>query len=116
MAKVTFIPTFNYVDDTKKLSDLIAGFLGQLTSEFNGQLDFGTNIRSSALMGVTFLSSSIVVPVTHSLRTIPSGILMMKQDAAGSVYAPTGAQYAWTSRQIYLQASAAMNVSLYVMP
>lgn len=116
MGKLTFIPTFNYIDDTKRLGDLLGAFLGQLTSEFNGQLDFVSNVRCSGLSEVIFLNSTDVMSVNHTLRVIPSGILVIKQNAAGSVYAPVGAQYSWTAKQIFLKASAAMTVSLYVMP
>lgn len=115
MGRITYLPGMNYIKDADRLADLISGLMGQLTSEFNGAIDFVQNIRASGLHLMTFPDASTVVPLTHSLRKIPKGTIIIKQDAAASVYAPTGAPYVWTDGQIYLQSSAAVHIALYVI-
>lgn len=101
--------------DFKNIIRFLANYIESLTQEFNGRIEFQTNIRSSPLLEVVFANSSDIQEISHNLGFVPRGTLNVKLNADANVYAPVGAQYTWTSEKIYLQASAAVTVKLYII-
>lgn len=116
MAKVNNVQTMlqnvaTWEDARRYVSEALTSILTQ----FNGKIDFGDNIRSAGPITVSFPNSSAVLAVSHSLGRIPTGYIILTQSAAGNVLVPAGANYAWTSSFMFLQASAAMNVTFYAV-
>lgn len=92
-----------------------SAFIADLLKEFNGNIQFQKNIKSSDLVTVSFSGSSDVQSVSHTLGSVPRGTLIIRYSAAQNVYKPSGAQYEWTNGTIYLQASGAIDVDLYII-
>lgn len=112
------IKTYSNMSNLTELSDFqrfTSNLFDNIIEQVNGKLDFQENIRSSTLQTITFASSSDIKTITHSLGFVPRGTLVIKQTAAASIYAPQGDQYEWTRTTIYLQSSAAVTVSLYII-
>lgn len=112
MAKVTIIPQIDNQPDFKAASRFIDSALTALITEMNGRLQFGDNI-SAVQATVIFPAATSTVTVVHSLRRVPSGFLVIKLDAAMTVYAPTLPP--WTADKIYLRSSAIGTATLWII-
>ena len=84
-----------------------------IATQINGNLEFGPNIKASTTV-VVFPTAGTVVAVPHTLGRVPQGYFVIKQDIAGSVLT-SELTYPWTSTTIYLNASAAMTVTLIIV-
>lgn len=115
MGQITFFRTFSQLNKFEEFSRFVSTWADQISTIVNGQLEFISNIRAAGLYNVTFQSATDVQIVNHSLGIVPRGTLTVKQTAAITIYAPPTAQYNWTNTQIFLQASGAGTVSLYVI-
>ena len=93
----------------------VSNLFDNLFEQINGKLDFQENIRSSPLQTVVFTGSSDIHEITHNLGFVPHGIIPIKLSANAVIYAPSGSQYTWTSTNIFLQSSAAVTASLYII-
>lgn len=93
----------------------VSAFLDQLYTQFNGKIDFVSNIRASGPTVVSFTSNSDVRGVSHTLGTIPAGFLDIKPTEGAVVFAANGVTYPWTNAKIYLQASTGFTATIYII-
>ena len=92
----------------------LSAWVTEATSQINGNLSLNDNIRGFSTV-IGFTNSSNIRGITHSLGFVPNGYLVTYQTAAASIYAPQGATVSWTSNLIYLQASAGVTASLFII-
>lgn len=86
---------------------------GKIAAQFNGNLEFGPNIKS-VVTEVVFTTANQVVAVPHTLGRVPMGYIVIKQNAVGNVLT-SELTNPWTSGVIYLNASAAMTTTLIIV-
>lgn len=124
MAKVKIFNQMSNIGSAEDFQRFISALVSDVVQKFNGSLSFVENIRASGSgnknvpsepLSVTFINSTDVQRIPHSLRFVPNGFIVVKLDAAETLYAPTGSSYAWTSDTIYLQASDAVTASIYIV-
>ncbi len=111
------VRTYSNLSNVTKedLQRFLSNYIDALTQQFNGGIEFQSNIRSSPLTEVIFTGSSDIHEIPHKLGIVPRGTLVVKQNAAASIYAPMGDAYEWTNTKIFLQSSAAVTVNLYII-
>jgi hypothetical protein len=85
----------------KNLEKSFQRLLDQLTQILNKGLVFSDNFSIDILI-FTSQQADSEFPVTHNLRRVPTGYIVIGMDKAGLLY--NGAT-AWTSTNIYLKAS-----------
>lgn len=115
MAKIKSFSNLSNLDTFETFQRFLCNYLDNISNTVNGQLDFHQNIRSTVLTTLTFANSSEIKLIPHNLGVVPKGILTVKLTAAAILYAPQGDAYAWTSTNIYLQSSAAVTASIYII-
>jgi hypothetical protein len=96
------------VDQLKtKLSDVIRNILEAV----NGRLNFGENIEASEVTAV-FPGANTTIQVSHSLGRVPTGYIVSSKSAAIHVHDGNKEN---TDKHLYVQASAAGTVKLWVI-
>lgn len=115
MAKIQRPFNLGQISDFVSFKRFLSGFVDAIALQFNGNVQFGENIRAAGPYVVGFTSSSNIRGVTHSLGTTPQGYLVLSQTASASLYAPSGVSYTWGSTLIYLQASAGVTATIFVI-
>ena len=115
MGRIRFYRSFSQLEVFKDFARWVSPWIEEITQIVNGQLQFGENIASVGPYDVVFTGSSDVQTVEHTLRLVPRGTMVLKQTAGISIYAPSGSAYTWTSSKIYLQATGAGTVTIYVI-
>lgn len=113
MAKLTIIPDVSQVKGLEDLKLFTAMALKSIVTEFNGRIDFVSNINAAGPYSATFANGTDAVTVRHGLGRIPLGFLVINLNAGIVVFKPATAQ--WTSQQIQLQATAAGVATFYVV-
>ncbi len=113
MAKVTVSSTLSNITTQSDLQRFLSAFIAQLTQQVNGNIQFGANIASTPPITVGFTSGPL--GVSHGLGRIPGGFLMLNQTASASIYSPQGASYAWTASKVYLQSSAGVTATFFLI-
>lgn len=113
MARVT-LDKVQDVDSLEDLRRFTSKSFEALVTQFNGKTDFKDNIRADGPILVSFTSTN-PKNITHGLGRTPVGIILLGQSAAGSVITPSKTVYLWSETQIFLQVSAPMNISIYVV-
>lgn len=93
------------------LQRFLSAFASQLTSYFNGNIEFVKNIKASGIHTVNFLTTTDPVTVEHGLGSVPKGFLTVGLNTPAIVYG-TGT---WTTTQIYLQSSAVAQALIYII-
>lgn len=83
----------------------------------NGGIQFGLENgkdknMNGAMFRVSFPVANTDVSVTHGLRTIPVGYLVLKRDAAGVVYDGIGI---WSVTRIYLRSSLVQTALIFIL-
>jgi len=97
---------------TDKLSVVVTRFLKLLVTQFNGNVQFNQNIKSSSLLTANFTAINTDLVITHNLGQLPVGYLIVGLSAAMIVY--TGS-VAWTSNTICLRSSVLGTVNFYAI-
>lgn len=115
MSKIRVFNILSNIPTVPDLQRFLSAFINELTQKFNGQIDFVDNIRAAGPYVVGFTNSSQVFSLDHTLNAVPKGFVNIYQTAAASIYAPQGSQYAWTSSTVFLQASAGVTASIYLI-
>ncbi len=100
--------------DPKEFVRFCSAWVVELTSQINGNLQFGLNIKASGPTVLVFPSAS-VMSIDHSLGVIPSGWLTVSTNSNTTLFKPSGAQYEWTDSKIYLSAAVACTVKIYII-
>lgn len=111
MGKVKSSPQLQNVADLDDLKRFVGSFCEELAREFNGRVTFGDNIQASGPHTVTF-SAAGEMEVTHDLRTVPLGFIVINKTATCDVWKGSTT---WTETKIYLQSSAASTITIYVI-
>jgi hypothetical protein len=86
---------------------------GAIAEQFNGNLEFGPNIKSM-VTEVVFTTANQVVAVPHTLGRTPKGYIVIKQNAAGSILT-SELTNPWNDGTIFLNASVAMTATLIIV-
>lgn len=86
--------------------------LGAIKEEINGNLDFSTNIRSFGPSQVVFLVAATDVVITHTLRSIPQGFIVINALQPIRVYQ---GQTPWTKDKLYLRSDVAGTINILVI-
>lgn len=115
MAKLTVPSILSNIPSFQDFQRFASALVNQLTQIINGNLNFKDNFKSSGPFTVAFPNGSTVMPVTHTLGIIPTGVLVIKLDSGQTIYAPSQSTYDWTTSTIYLQASGKVNATIYVI-
>lgn len=115
MGALQIFNKFSNLSNFQDFQRFVSAFLDQLYTQFNGKIDFVSNIRASGPSVVGFTNSTNVRGVTHGLGFVPNGFLTINKTAAADIYAANGTSYPWTSTVIYLQASAGVTATFYVI-
>ncbi len=113
MAKVTVPSTLSNITTQSDLQRFLSAFVSQITQQVNGSLQFHANIATTPPIVVGFTSG--VIGVSHGLGRVPGGFLVVNLTAAASIYSPQGAAYAWTANAVYLQSSAGVTATLFLI-
>lgn len=116
MSKISIFSRFSELDTFKEFQRFVSAYIDQLTAQFNGNINFVSNVRASGPHDLTFSNGATYIGVTHSLRAIPTGIMPIYTGVTAAVlYAAPGASLAWTDSVIYLQASTGCTARIYVI-
>ena len=116
MARVNNIQTdLQNVGTIEALRRFVGAALNSIVLQMNGKLDIVDNLRASGPLNVSIPSANTPVKIVHNLNRDPIGYWVVGQDAAVSVYYPSQAVYPWTPQQIYLSASGAVNLTIFVI-
>lgn len=115
MSSIRIFNNMSNLDSFESFSRFVSAYINELTTQVNGKLDFISNIRASGPFVIGFTNASNIRGVTHSLGFVPQGFLVINQTASASIYQPQGASYGWTDSLVYLQASAGVTASLYII-
>lgn len=97
---------------TDKLAVVVTRFLKLLVTQFNGNVQFTQNIKSSSLLTAKFTAANTDLVITHDLGQLPVGYLVVGLSAAMVVY--TGS-VAWTSNTICLRSSVVGTATIYAI-
>lgn len=111
MARVNNISTL--LQGLRAVPDLArftADAFNSLLTQFNGNLDFGDNIRTSGPIAVEF-SNTLPTKINHGLGRIPQGFFVTYLDRAAIIYTPNKSQFPWTDSQIYAQSNTSSAVA-----
>lgn len=93
------------LEDLRRFTQI---WLDNATDVINGNLEFGTNIKS-AIVEHTFAAANTNFAVSHNLGRVPLGYIQAGANVAVSIYDGTGTN---TDKIINLKASAISNVKL----
>ena len=115
MSHVKGVPDVSNVENWKDLRRFTAIGFERFLLELNGGLNLVDNIFASGPFEVTFASASDVQQVNHGLGVVPTGYLVVKLNAAITVYQPSGTANAWQSDKIFLQSSGAGTATIFVI-
>lgn len=78
-----------------------------LASLLNKGLEFGDNFNAQIKTVTSDGVANTEFSVTHTLKRIPSAVIVLYQDKAGSLYQGPTTGTAWTVTTIYLKSSVA---------
>lgn len=101
------------VSNLKDLDQMIrfsSQTLDLITTEINGRLIFGENIRGQ-LLTVAFASANADTQIPHGLARVPDGYFQVGADTAMSLYDGTVAN---NSQNAYLRASSAGTARIFL--
>lgn len=117
MAKITATATLQNAADLTQLRRFVSKFFNDVLIQFNGNVQFGTNILSSGPFTVTFTAPNVATAVNHNLGLAPQGYLIIQSSAAMNIYKSPGqgSGIDWTPSVIYLNSSAAGTAQIYVI-
>ncbi len=107
--------------DFPSFSRFASAFFQDVFQQVNGNLEFVKNVRAAGPYTLDFVAAAAPLKVTHSLRIVPQGYLLIYQNLPGFIYGVNTAATPWTTSEIYLQAvnaaSAPMSVTatIYVI-
>lgn len=110
MAKIT---APNNLSNLKTLDDVIrymSIFTQDLFDSFNGKVEFDVNLYTRTL-DFDFTSANTDVTVSHGLSKVPNGYILVKSNAATSIY--DGSKSA-DNKQITLKASVVATTKVVV--
>lgn len=111
MGKVKSAAILQNAEDLDQLKRFVGAFCDEIAREFNGRVTFGDNIRASGPTVVAFTAAG-VQEVIHDLNAVPTGFIIINKSATCDVWQ---ASTTWTETKIYLQSSAAANVTIFVI-
>lgn len=115
MGRVKGVPSLSEVPTWQDLRRYASIAVERIMGQLNGGLSFGENITASGPSVVTFASATDIQVVGHNLGRVPQGFIVVKLDAAITVYQPSGDENAWQNDKIFLRASGAGTATLYVV-
>jgi hypothetical protein len=95
------------------LARYTAAALDEIQGMLSGRLVFVDNVQASGPLTASLGTQPTAI--SHSLNRVPAGYLIISQDAAASIFRPSVVNYPWSQSQIFLQASSAVNATLYVI-
>lgn len=109
--------------DASDFQRFCAAFVDSLVDQFNGGIQFVTNIRamgagdkdSPSLPLQISLIAATDTKIAHTLGVIPNGILVVKIDTDDVIFAPAGTSTAWTTTNIWLRTNSNVNASIYII-
>lgn len=87
---------------TDEIVRFLTMILEELTIQFNGKIDFDSNIRTS-LVDVSFTTANAEKPITHTLDRVPLGYILAKSNVAVRLYDGATTN---TASTIYIKADA----------
>lgn len=107
--RLTTVQSISNLKDAQELSRYLAPFVEDVTRILNGNVSLLDNVKGF-LVDVVF-STVGTVQVRHTLKTIPSGYIVVKRSADVQVFDGSSEN---TDQFLYVQASAPGTVRLYV--
>ena len=75
MGKLTIFNTFSNLDSFPEFQRFVSAFLQQIQNEFNGNINFVSNVESSGPHDLTFANGTTYIQVAHDLKRVPTGIM-----------------------------------------
>ena len=90
--------------------ELTSGWM-ELADTLNGGLKFSDNFNQETITVSDTGTADVEIAVTHTLKRIPVGFILINRNKAASVYS---SGTAWTATTIYLKANLA-NCNITIM-
>ena len=103
-----------YSDFLDELITLIGEFYRELSLLLNGEVNLTDNLRGDFVEYTTNATPDTEDEVSHNLKTIPTGYIVVKKNKACDIYTGTTD---WASSKVYLKcsvASATVKIYLFV--
>jgi len=97
---------------SKDIERDITRFLKQLLSQFNGNIEFHKNVRSSSLLTFSFTAVDTNITVNHDLNRIPVGYLAVSLTVPMSIYIGS---LPWSSTSITLKSNTIGTALIYAI-
>jgi hypothetical protein len=92
-----------------------SAFVSDITTQFNGNLQFVENLRAAGVYRIEISNSSEVLKVSHSLGRVPTGFLVVRAFGAQVIYSADEDSYPWTTSELYLMAGGSVTADIYVI-
>lgn len=90
----------------------VTRFLKQLLTQFNGNIQFRQNIKSSSLLTVLFSQINVDTTFTHDLGKSPQGYILVGATVPAVLYS---GDVPWTPTTMTLRSNAIGTVFLFVI-
>lgn len=110
MSKIKTDYNFSNLEEAKEIARFLNRFTSDLTDIVNGNLEFGSNIKSSVI-SINFTAANSDIGVDHGLGRVPTGYILVKSNAACSIY--DGSALA-NAKTITLKSNAVANTKILV--
>lgn len=110
MSSLTTSSDFGNLKDWEDLKRWITVWARDVESQINGNLDFTANIRCK-LIDYTFLLANTEYGISHSLRKIPTGYILVNTNVATVLYNGGSTN---TDSVIYLKVNTAATCKILV--
>lgn len=111
MARVT-LERLQSVANLEELRRFVSKSLEAITLQFNGRVDLVDNLRS-VVVEVSLTSTPLAIG--HGLGRVPTGSVVMSQDAAGNVIRPDRTVFPWTDNQIFLSSTSPLRATILIV-
>lgn len=96
----------------EQLSVYVTRFFKQLLTQFNGNIQFKQNLKSSSILTVAFAAVVTDNTISHDLGQTPVGFIVVNSNVAMNIY--QGSQ-AWSATSITLQSTAVGTALIYAI-
>lgn len=112
MASVKESADLDNLPDLDTVKRYASRILNELKDQVNGQLDFSSNIKSFGPSQVVFNRVNADIAVTHTLRNVPQGFIIINSLQPIRVYQGTTP---WTKDKLYLRSDVVGTVTILVI-
>ena len=82
--RVRALSDFGNIEDFENLKRFVSSFANGVLDVVNGNLEFGSNIRSSLVEDISFSGSPVTVQ--HGLAKTPTGYILVKSSASINIF------------------------------